>query len=408
MLTDAKIKGAIAPPLKPYKIYDEKGLYIIVQVSGAKWWRFKYMWEGREKTLALGTYPDVSLAFARGSRDEMRKKVAEGIDPSQERKEAKEARVVAEEQTFGFIATQWLAIKEKELEADSYANTDRQMRKYVLPYFGNRAIASIDSPDVLAFVQQLESKELYNIAKRCTQHVGAVLRLGSVSGKKSRDVTPDLKGSTIAPKRGHRPAITQSKRGDAMPQLLQRVWGYDGSDVVTSVLKILALTLLRPGEAAAAEWNEIDIKNRLWEIPVRRMKRVDPEQQSHIVPLSSQVIEIFEQLRPVSGHLTHVFPNRRRCVVPMDKVSLATAMRRMGYRDVHTPHGFRATGRTMLAEELGFNTDWIEMQLAHTVRDPNGRAYNRTMWVDHRANMLQVWADYLDKLRTAKTAGASR
>ncbi len=393
-LTDLKVKQAVVPPIKPYKLYDEGGLLILVHPNGGKYWRFKYMYEGKEKLLALGVYPDVSLAMARDRRDAARRQVAEGIDPSEQRRAEKEAGELDRANTFRAVADEWLAVRSKNLSVGTLANVTRRLTAYILPELGSLPITQIDAPTVLRCLRKIENNKNYELARRVRQNIGQILRFGAATGKKARDVTTDLIGVTVSVQSTSQAAITSP---DLLQGLLKSIWEYDGERVICAALKLLPMVFLRPSELAEAEWSELDLDNGMMLIPAHRMKM----KSSHIVPLSTQAVLILKDLRELSGNYTHVFPNRRRCVSPMSRSSFSSALHRMGYKGEQTAHGFRATARTILDEVLDYRPEWIEMQLAHEVVDPNGRAYNRTAFLPQRVQMMQAWSDYLDQLRVS-------
>ena len=392
MLTDIKLKQAAIPPVKPYKLYDRDGLLVIVHPNGSKYWRYKYSYDGKEKQLALGVYPDVSLAMARQRRDDSRQLVIAGIDPSEHRQEQKLAKTIDRANVFGTVATEWLAVRSKTISEQSLGNVQRRLTSYVLPDLADIPVSKIDAPAVLAVIRKLEATDTLETARRVRQDIGQILRFASATGRKATDVTATLRGATVPVRVKHRPAITSTME---LSKLIRDIWRYDGLPVIRSALKLLPMLLVRPGELAGAEWSEIDQANGLWLIPAGRMKM----KTDHIVPLPRQALAILAEVRQISGTLVHVFPNRRRCVAPMDRTSLSVAFTRMGYSGKQTAHGLRATARTIMDEVLGVRTEYIEMQLAHAVKDPNGQAYNRTTFLQQRASMLQSWADYLDSLR---------
>lgn len=393
MLTDAKIKAAINPAIKPYKMYDRDGLYILINPTGAKWWRFKYRINGKEKKLSLGVYPTVTLAMARVARDAARQQVASGIDPSQERQEEKQAQVVDEASLFRTVAQEWLTLHAASVKPQSHMLTRARMDKHVLPALGAVAVSKIDAPMVLALLRKIEATGV-STAHRVKHDIGMVLRMGAATGKQSRDVTVDLKGLTRPIRTVNRPAITSPA---ALGALLRDIWSYDGAQHVKACLKLLPLTIVRTSVLASAEWRDIDLEAGLWMVPAEAMKMDEPL----IVPLATQAVEILKSIKsPVHGK--YVFPHRFIDVKHIDRMTMTMAFIRMGYKDKQTAHGLRATARTLLDEKLGFRPEWIEMQLAHAVKDPNGMAYPRMKFIEQRRGMMQGWADYLDMLRVGK------
>lgn len=397
MLTDSKIKAAATPSDRPYKLYDRDGLFILVNTTGAKWWRFKYRINSKEKLLSLGVYPDVSLALARTKRDEARRLLATGVDPSQERRDKKQEASVAHEYLFKSVATEWLALRSKSVSTETLGNIERRLTEYVLPEIGSIPIFKIDAPMVLKVIRKVEQLAFYETARRVKQDIGKVLRYGAASGRRSTDSTGDLRGSTVPVRVTHRAAVTTAQE---LAPLLQDIWRYDGDFPIKCALKLLPMLLVRPSELAEAEWIEFDLDKALWLIPEARMKM----QKALIVPLAAQAVEILKELYARKGASKYVLPNRRRSVAPMHRTSLSSALVRMGYKGEQTAHGFRATARTLIDEALLVRVEHIEMQLAHDVKDSNGTAYNRTAFLEDRKTMMQRWADYLDELRAITIA----
>jgi len=392
-LTDIKIKQA-KPRDKAYKLSDEKGLYLEIAPSGGRWWRLKFRFDGKEKRLSLGVYPDVSLASARERRDEARKLLANGVDPSAHRKARKMAGVEARGNSFEVVAREWYE-KQRPTWAKNHADKIiRRLERDVFPWLGTRPISNIRPPELLTVLRRIEGRAV-ETAHRALQNCGQVFRYAVATGRAERDITADLKGALTAWKPQHFPSITEPK---LIAPLLRDMYGYKGSFVVQCALRLAPHVFLRPGELRLAEWAEFDLEARRWNVPAERMKTRMP----HIVPLSNQCLEILMELQPLTGAGQYVFQGVRPGK-PLSNNTLNAALRRMGYstKDEITGHGFRAMARTVLDEVLDFRVDWIEHQLAHAVRDANGRAYNRTAHLDGRKGMMQAWSDYLDQLRTA-------
>ncbi|MGO4416851.1 tyrosine-type recombinase/integrase [Cupriavidus sp. KB_39] len=390
-LTDIKIKQA-KPKEKLYKISDEKGLYLEVAPSGGKWWRLKYRIEGKEKRLSLGVYPDVSLALARERRDDARKLIATGVDPSVHRKATKLARAASNANSFEVVAREWLE-KWKTTKSENHSDkVIRRLERDVFPWLGSRPIADIKPPELLTVLRRIEVR-VVETAHRAKQNCGQVFRYAVATGRAERDITVDLNGALTPWKPEHFPSITDPEQ---IGPLLRDIYAYKGSFEVKSALRMAPHVFLRPGELRLAEWSEFDLEAARWEVPAERMKM----RQAHIVPLSSQVLTILRELHPLTGSGAFVFRGLKPGK-PLSDGTLNKAIRSMGYstKDDITAHGFRAMARTVLDEELGFRIDWIEHQLAHAVRDPNGRAYNRTAHLEGRRQMMQAWSDYLDNLR---------
>lgn len=375
------------------KLSDGGGMYLLVTAT-AKCWRMNYRFNGKQKTLALGIYPAVSLAQARTRRDEARKLLAliPPIDPSQAKREEKLARITAAEKTFEVVARQWL----DKTAADRGANTQEKvtsaLENNVFPFLGKTPISTIKPLDVLATVQKMEARGAIDTAHRVKQICGQVFRYAVAAGLAERDVTADLKGALAAVPRSHFSAITEPKQVGA---LMRAIFDYHGFPAAVAALKLAPLVFVRPGELRTAEWVEIDLDAAEWRIPASKMKM----KVEHMVPLSVQAVEILRSLHPVTGHGKYVFPSLRSKTC-MSENTINAALRGMGYtKEVMTGHGFRAMARTIMDEVLGERVDLIEHQLAHAVKDANGRAYNRTAHLPARRKMMQRWADYLDKLR---------
>ncbi|MEM5299106.1 integrase arm-type DNA-binding domain-containing protein [Burkholderia sp. JPY481] len=390
-LTDTKIKQA-KPREKLYKISDERGLYLEVTSTGSKWWRFKYRIDGKEKRLSLGVYPDVGLQKAREKRDDARKLVADGVDPSVHRKAQKQAKADANASSFEVVTREWLE-KQKKVWEDSHAEkVIRRFERDVFPWLGKRPIGQIKPFELLKVLQRIEAR-VVETAHRAKQNCGQVFRYAVATGRAERDITVDLKGALTPWREEHFASITNPEE---IGPLLRDMYAYKGTFEVQCCLRIAPHVFLRPVELRLAEWREFDLDDATWEVPDERMKMNRP----HIVPLSTQVVDILRELHPLTGDGVFVFRGRN----PRSTISNNTvnkALRSMGYSTKNdiTGHGFRAMARTVLDERLRFPVDWIEHQLAHMVRDANGRAYNRTAHLDGRREMMQAWSDYLDKLR---------
>lgn len=376
------------------KLSDGGGMYLLVTAT-AKCWRMNYRFDGKQKTLALGIYPAVSLAQARERREDARKLLAAvpPIDPSRAKREEKLNRAAAAAQTLEVVARQWLA----KTAADRAANTQHKvtvaLENNIFPYLGKSPISTISPLDVLAAVQKMEARGAIDTAHRVKQICGQVFRYAVAAGLVERDVTADLKGALSAVPRSHFAAITEPKQAGA---LMRAIFDYNGFPAAVAALKLAPLVFVRPGELRTAEWSEIDLDAAEWRLPASKMKM----KVEHLVPLSVQAVEILRALQPITGEGKYVFPSLRSKAC-MSENTINAALRGMGYgKEVMTGHGFRAMARTIMDEVLGERVDLIEHQLAHAVKDPNGRAYNRTAHLPARRMMMQRWADYLDKLRT--------
>lgn len=374
------------------KYADGGGMYLLVKAAG-KYWRMDYSFGGKRKTLALGTYPEVSLAKARDRRAAGRELLADGIDPSAAKREEKQARADATASTFEVVARDWLKKTAAKRAEGTQLKVKTWLEKDVFPFIGKMPISSIGPRDVLErVVRKLEARGAIDTAHRVKQLCGQVFRFAVVSGLAERDVTADLSEALTSKAGKHFSAITDPKQ---VGGLLRSIKAYSGHPSTVAALKLSPLVFVRPGELRTAEWAEIDLDAAEWRIAGPKMKmKVD-----HIVPLARQAVDILRELQPLTGHGRFVFPSIRTGERPMSENTINAALRGMGYSaDIHTAHGFRATARTIMDEVLGERVDFIEHQLAHTVKDANGRAYNRTAHLPARREMMQRWADYLDKL----------
>lgn len=389
-LTDAAIRTA-KPGEKPYKLADERGLFLLVNPNGAKWWRLKFRVEGKEKALSLGIYPDTSLKEARSKRDEARKQLAEGIDPSQQRKAIKAAREGVTANSFEVICREWLENKRSNIEEAQYKKALARLEKDVFPWMGSRPIAEITAPEVLAVLRRIDARGARYTAHKAKSEISQCFRYAIATGRAERDPCPDLRGAIPAPKTENRPAITDPK---AAGELLRAIDGFKGTFVVRCALLLAPLLFVRPGELRKATWDGFDLDKGEWRYFINKTKT------EHLVPLASQAVAILRELHALTGHGSYVFPGRdpKR---PMSDAAVNAALRRMGYdtKTEITGHGFRAMARTILHEELHIKPEVIEHQLAHQVSDALGTAYNRTKFLKDRKIMMQQWASYLDKLK---------
>jgi integrase len=390
-LTVQQAKSA-KPRDSSYKVSDEKGMYLLIHTNGSKYWRMDYRLGGKRKTYALGVFPEVSLADARDDRNEARKLIRKGIDPSQSKRLDKLALSGAD--TFKSVALEWYDNKMTG-KSDRHRQRAMSILKYDLfPKLGGHPINDISAPELLAALRKIESRGASDIAHRAKSTAGQIFRYAIASGMCERDVSADLKGALKdKPKTEHRAAITEPRD---LGRLMIAIDGYEGTPVVCAALKISALLFQRPGEIRQMEWSEIKWEDELWSIPGGKMKMG----RDHIVPLSTQAIEILKDIYLITGAGKFVFPSQRGPSRPLSDNGVRTALRTMGYENkAMTPHGFRATARTILDEIHHVRVDYIEHQQARAVRDTNGRAYNRTKFLPERKQMMQQWADYLDELR---------
>ena len=382
----------IKPQEKELKLFDGGGLFLLVTRSGGKLWHFKYRFDGKEKKLSLGAYPEISLLDARQKRDEARRQLANGIDPCAVRKAQKQTKIESTE-TFEVISREWYARFISSWTTGHAETIKNRLERDVFPWIGKRPIAEIKAPEVLKVLQRVESRGTLETAHRIRTICGQVFRYAVATGRAERDPATDLRGALPQPQEKHRAAITEPRKAG---ELLRAIDGYQGSFVVKCALRFLPLVFTRPGELRHAEWSEIDFENAEWNIPAGKMKMREP----HLVPLSKQAIEILMELKELTGASRYCFPSGRSFDRPMSDNALVAALRRMGFeKSEMTAHGFRAMARTILDEVLQVRSDFIEHQLAHAVRDPNGRAYNRTAHLAERKKMMQTWADYLDGLK---------
>jgi integrase len=392
-LSDTTIKAA-KPQEKAYKITDEKGMFILIQPNGSKYFRFKFYFDKKEKLLALGVYPDISLKQAREKRDIARKQIAEGIDPSEHRKAAKAARVQDVENSFEIIAREWGSKQVKNWD-DKNNRNKRMLENNIFPWLGHRTITDILPVEILNSLRRIEERGAIETAHRTLQLCGQVFRYAVATSRIDRDITVDLHGALQSAKGGHFASIIDPKE---LAPLLCAIDSYSGTFTVKAALQLAPLVFVRPIELRHAQWSEIDFKAREWRYLVTKT------QTQHIVPLSLQAIKILLSIHPLTGNGRYVFPSARtpNGSRPMTSEALLAGLRRMGFDNTQmTVHGFRATARTIMDEVLAIRPDFIEHQLAHSVKDPNGRAYNRTAHLPERHKMMQLWADYLDEIKTS-------
>lgn len=409
-LTDPAIRNA-KPKAKPYRLHDEKGLYLEVAPSGGKWWRFKYRIGGKEKRLSLGVYPDTPLADktkretdaggkevvrvvavgARTKRDEARALVAEGIDPGVNRKAIKTARADRAANSFEVVAREWFD-KQSATWVESHGGRIlKRLERDIFPWLGARPISEITPPELLATLRRIEARGAIETAHRARANCGQVFCYAIATGRATSDPSRDLRGALTPMKGEHFAAITDPKR---VPDLLRSLDAYEGTLTVKCALRLAPLVFVRPGELRNAQWADIDLEAAEWRFTVSKTKT------EHIVPLSRQAVAILKEIQPLTGAGQYVFPGARSPKRPMSENAVLAALRGAGIsREEMTGHGFRAMARTLLDEALHVPAHLIEHQLAHAVRDPLGRAYNRTAHLPERQAMMQQWADYLDKLK---------
>jgi integrase len=412
LLNDLNIRNA-KPIDKDFRLNDGGGLYLLIKPGGAKWWRFDYTFEAKRKTLSVGVYPTIGLADARRKAEEARTTVANGNDPSDVRKEAKALHQQAIENkkrqdeglsainSFEYVALEWY---EKRMLNKSVSHQKRAMaylKRDLFPWIGRRPITEIRAPELLDVLQRIERRNAIESAHRALQTAGQVFRYAEASGKVERDITQALKGALTEV---HGTNFASMTNPEQVRPLLRAIDAYNGSFIVKCALELAPLVFVRPGELRQAEWLHIDFEKNEWRYIVTKTKT------DHIVPLSTQAIAILNSLKPLTGHGRFVFPSARtpNGSRAMSDVALIAALRRMGFDKTEmSVHGFRAMARTILDEVLGFRPDFIEHQLAHAVKDPNGRAYNRTAHLPERKRMMQEWADYLNNLKNGDMSAYS-
>jgi integrase len=384
-LTAAAIQGA-KPREKSYKLFDQGGLFLLVHPNGGRYWRLKYRMHGREKLLALGTFPDVSLAKARSRRDDARKLIADKTDPSV----VKQSDKAASAETFKAVALEWLA--KQKLAAATIEKAKWTFEQLLFPELGDKPIRYIKAPELLAALRKLEARGKIETAHRTKQRASQIFRYAIATGRADHDPAADLRGALAPLEVEHRAAITDPKQ---VGELLRAIDEYAGQPSTHYALKLAPYVFLRPGELRAAEWSEIDFDKAEWRIPAERMKMGD----AHIVPLAKQAAAILREIQPLTGSGRLVFPSLRTITRPISEGTLNAALRRVGFsKEEMTGHGFRTMASTLLNEQ-GWHPDLIELQLAHAERNKVRAAYNRAQRLDERRKMMQAYADHLDGLK---------
>ena len=387
--------------MKPYKLADGGGLFLLVNPNGGKWWRLKYRFHGREKLLSLGTYPEVPLASrrvqdaivpgARDRRDEARRLLAQGIDPGEHRKLVKAAATETTGDTFQVVALEWWAKFAPSWTEGHGERIKRRLEVDVFPWIGARVVKEINAPELLSVIRRIEKRGALETAHRALHNAGQVFRYAIATGRADRDPSGDLRGALPPVKEKHHASLTDPQ---AVGELLRAIKAYKGSFITSCALRLAPLTFVRPGELRHAEWSEIDLEAAEWRIPAGKMKA----RVQHIVPLSEQALTVLREIHPLTGGGRYVFPGVRSAKRPMSENTVVAALRRMGYeKSQMTGHGFRSLASTLL-NEMGWNRDAIERQLAHGERDPVRAAYNYAEHLPERRRMMQAWADHLDRL----------
>jgi len=387
-LTDLEIRRS-KPREKPYTLSDGNGLSLLIEPNGSKGWRFRYRFDGKPKMLSLGTYPAISLADARQKRDDAKKLVAAAINPSEVRKREKQDRKAERGNTFEVITREWY---EKRFDRWSASYAEEMIKTFevdVFPYIGSRPIAEIKPMELMGVLSLLDERGATEKLRKVRQRCGEVWRYAIVTGRAEYNPAPDLVSAFAPHKKEHYAFL----KADELPEFLRTLDTYSGSFLVKTAMRLQVLTGLRPGELRQAEWSEIDFEKKIWEVPAERMKKRRP----HCVPLPRQAINLLEQLRPITGQYRFIFTGRIHHSKPMSEMALNVLIRRIGYAGRVTGHGFRHTMSTILHEQ-GYNTAWIEMQLAHVDKNSIRGTYNHAQYLDGRREMLQWYADMIDKI----------
>ncbi|AWV46665.1 integrase [Hafnia alvei] len=391
-LTDIKVKTA-KPMDKAYKLTDGGGMYLLVKPNGSKYWRLKYRFVGKEKMLSIGVYPDVSLADARQKRDEARKVLAAGGDPGEVKKADKLAQKLSTENTFEAIAREW-----HKQRADRWSLRYRDeiidtFEKDIFPHLGRRPIAEIKPMELLETLRRLEKRGALEKMRKVRQRCGEVFRYAIVTGRAEYNPAPDLATALATPKKTHFPFLT----AEELPYFIRDLAGYTGSVITKTATQIIMQTGVRTQELRFARWEDIDFEKRLWEIPAEVMKMKRP----HIVPLSEQVVELFQSLKPITGMYPLVFIGRNDRTKPISKESVNQVIELLGYKGRLTGHGFRHTMSTILHEQ-GFNSAWIETQLAHVDKNAIRGTYNHAHYLEGRREMMQWYGDYIESMSNSE------
>ena len=394
-LSDREIKS-VKSKTKDYKLADGKGLYLLVTKGGGKLFRLKYRFEGKEKKLSIGSYPETSLKKARSICEEAKEKLAAGVDPSFEKQSTKEAKQESLANSFEVVALEWRSVMQKDKAETTQKRVSNILTQYLFPFIGKRPINEIPIADILSTLKAIEKKGAIETTRRARQLISQVYRYAIATGRAERDPIPDLRGAFEPQHVKHHSALIEPKD---VGYLMVAIDNFEGTPVVKMALKLSALFFCRPGELRHLKWDSINKAEKRIEIISDKTK------QPHIIPLCSQALSLLDELEPLTGKSEFILPSARGRSRPMSENAVRTALRTMGYdNNSMTPHGFRAMARTLLDEVLEYRIEWIEQQLAHSVRDPNGRAYNRTKHLKQRTDMMQKWADYLDQLKAQTLA----
>ncbi|BET96600.1 tyrosine-type recombinase/integrase [Xenorhabdus taiwanensis] len=389
MKLTARQVETVKPQDKDFKLSDGGGLYLLVKTTGSKYWRLKYRIAGKEKLLAIGTFPLITLAEARRKRDEAKKLIAEGIDPNQDKKQKKLAAQGEISNTFESIAREWYEGRKDRWSVGYREDMMDAFEKDVFPYIGHRPIAEIKPLELLDLLSIMEKRGVTDKLKKVRQRCGEVWTYAIITGRAEYNPAPDLASAFLPHQREHYAHLSV----DELPEFLRSIDKYMGSQIVRTALRMLILTGVRPGELRKAEWSEIDLDKAVWTIPAAKMKM----RRTHVVPLSEQVIDLLKQIQPISGSYQYVFPSRTDYRKHISDMAINTMIRRMGYSGRATGHGFRHTMSTILHDQ-DFNTAWVEKQLAHVDKNSIRGTYNHAQYLDGRREMLQWYADYMEML----------
>ncbi|MCS5711456.1 phage integrase central domain-containing protein [Candidatus Berkiella aquae] len=389
-LTDIVIRKT-KPTDKQMKLFDSKGLYLLLKPNGARYWRMKYRFANKEKAMALGVYPEVSLAEARELRDDARKKLKQNLDPVNERKQAKITAYIEATNQFETVAMEWLERQKNRWTPKHTTKILNAFKRYIFPDLGHRSIVEINAPELLRTMRKIEAKGLHETCIKVLQSCGAVFRYGIVTGRCDRNPAADLRGALTHPVSTPQAALSAQE----LPEFLRTLKLYQGHRLTKVAINLIVLTFVRTTELRAAEWKEFDLdaKEPIWRIPAARMKM----RSDHLVPLAPQAVELLRHVHQISGRSRLVFPSQASPSKPISQNTMIYALYRMGYHTRATMHGFRATASTILNEQ-GWRADVIERQLAHTERNKVRAVYNRAEYLSERREMMLAWADYLDGL----------
>jgi integrase len=404
MLNDTQLK-ALKPKEKVYNVTDSLGLSVQVETTGSKLWRFRYQFENKPKLISLGKYPDISLLQARERRDEARKLVANGIDPSKNRKEVKSARLEAQANSFKQVSEEWYAHWQQDKHGRHADYVMRRLEADVFPVIGNRAISQIQAPEIVAVIKAIAGRGALDIAKRCHQTIGQIFRFAIAHGKATRNPATDINPGDIIPPR-RKENYARINEAD-LPELIRSIHDYSGTPITRLAMLLMYNTFVRTSELIGARWQDFDLNKNQWKIPAR----IEDENgnkiygmkmdSDHIVPLSKQALSILERIRAISGENELLFPSTKGEGKSMSNNTILKALERMGYKRRMTGHGFRGLASTILHEQ-GYNHAHIELQLAHTERNTVSAAYNHALYLPQRTKMMQEWSDYLDSLMNKK------